>query len=56
MKKSTIIKIQETINILTIPVAGSIALWVGVDVSACVAAIAQGINGILEVILKFMKD
>lgn len=55
MKKSTIIKIQETINALAVPMAGIAAIW-GLDISVYTAAIAQGLNTLLEIVLKFVKD
>jgi hypothetical protein len=54
MKKTTIIKIQETINIATIFVAGITGIWnfwTAVDI----AGISQVLNSILELLLKKAK-
>lgn len=52
--KKTIIRIQETINVLIVPAALVAAIW-GLDISAYTAVAAQALNSLLELVLKFIK-
>lgn len=56
MKKETLNKIIDTLNILVIPVSTVIAIWASIDVSIYVAGGVAAINGVLEYLKLFCKQ
>lgn len=55
MKKATLQKIIDTLNVLVIPVSTVIAIWSSFDVSVYVAGGVAAINGVLEYLKLFCK-
>lgn len=55
MKKETIQKIIDTLNVLVIPVSTVIAIWSSFDVSVYVAGGVAAVNGVLEYLKMFCK-
>ena len=55
MKKETLNKIIDTVNVLTIPVATVIAIWGSFDASVYVAGTAALICSICEYLKLFCK-
>ena len=56
MKKNTIQKVIDTLNVLVIPVSTVIAIWSGFDVSVYVAGGVAAVNGVLEYLKLFCKE
>ena len=54
-KKEIIDKVIETINYLTVPVAGVAAIW-GADITVYVAAACGALASCLEFVKLFVKD
>lgn len=55
MKKATLQKIIDTLNVLVIPVSTVIAIWGDFDVSVYVAGGVAAVNGVLEYMKLFCK-
>lgn len=55
MKKATLQKIIDTLNILVIPTSAVIAIWCDFDVSVYVAGGVAAVNGVLEYLKLFCK-
>lgn len=55
MKKETLQKIIDTLNVLVIPVSTVIAIWSSFDVSVYVAGGVAAVNGVLEYLKLFCK-
>lgn len=55
MKKETLQKIIDTLNILVIPVSAVFGVW-GFDISVYIAGGVAAINGILEYLKLFTKE
>ncbi|MBR2028226.1 MAG: hypothetical protein IKA10_04455 [Oscillospiraceae bacterium] len=55
MKKETLQKIIDTLNILVIPVSAVCGTW-GFDISVYVAGAVAAINGVLEYLKLFTKE
>lgn len=55
MKKETLNKIIDTVNVLTIPVATVIAIWANIDYGIYVAGTAALICSICEYLKLFCK-
>lgn len=55
MKKDTLQKIIDTLNILVIPVAAVAGVW-GFDISVYVAGGVAAVNGVLEYMKLFCKE
>lgn len=55
-KKDQINKILELVNIWTVPVIATIALFWNIDATVYVLAIVGAINSILECVKVFIKD
>ena len=55
MKKETLQKIIDTLNILVIPAAAVAAIW-GFDISVYVAGGDAAVNGVLEYMILFCKE
>lgn len=49
-------KIEETVNVLILPITAIIAIWWEFDVAVYVSAIAGALNGVLECVKMFIKD
>lgn len=56
MKKETLQKIIDTLNVLVIPVSTVIAIWASLDVSVYVAGGVAAVNGVLEYLKLFCKQ
>ncbi|MBR4420174.1 MAG: hypothetical protein IKT32_04775 [Clostridia bacterium] len=56
MKKETLQKIIDTLNVLVIPVSTVIAIWSSFDVSVYVAGGVAAVNGVLEYLKLFCKE
>lgn len=55
MKKETLQKWIDTLNVLVIPVSTVIAIWWDFDVSVYVAGGVAAVNGVLEYLKLFCK-
>lgn len=55
MKKETLQKIIDTLNVLVIPVSSVIAIWASLDVSIYVAGGVAAVNGVLEYLKLFAR-
>ena len=56
MKKETLQKIIDTLNVLVIPVSTVIAIWASFDLSVYIAGGVAAINGVLEYLKLFCKE
>lgn len=56
MKKETLQKIIDTLNILVIPVSTVMAIWSSFDLSVYIAGGVATINGVLEYLKLFCKE
>lgn len=56
MKKTTLNKIIDTLNILVIPVSSVIAIWWSFDISVYAAGGVAAVNGVLEYMKMFCKE
>ena len=56
MKKETLQKIIDTLNVLVIPASTVIAIWSSFDVSVYVAGGVAATNGVLEYLKLFCKE
>lgn len=56
MKKETLQKIIDTINVLVIPVSTVVAIWASLDVSVYIAGAAAVANSLLEYLKLFCKE
>lgn len=56
MKKATLQKIIDTLNVLVIPVSTVVAIWSSFDVSVYVAGGVAAVNGVLEYLKLFCKE
>ncbi len=55
MKKATLQKIIDTLNVLVIPVCTVISIWWNFDSSVYVAGGVAAVNGVLEYLKVFCK-
>lgn len=55
MKKETLQKIIDTLNVLVIPVCTVISIWSSFDASVYIAGGVAAINGVLEYLKIFCK-
>lgn len=56
MKKETLSKIIDTLNVLAIPVSTVIGIWTSVDVAVYVLGGVEAVNGVLEYLKLFCKQ
>lgn len=55
MKKETLSKIIDTLNVLAIPVSTVIGIWTSIDVAVYVLGGVEAVNGVLEYLKYFCK-
>lgn len=55
MRKETVQKIIDTLNILVIPAGAVAGIW-GFDIAVYVAGAVAAVNGVLEYVKIFCKD
>ena len=55
MKKATLQKIIDTLDVLVLPVCAIIAIWSSFDASVYVAGGVAAVNGVLEYLKYFCK-
>lgn len=56
MKKETLQKIIDTLNVLVIPLSTVIAIWSSFDLSVYIAGGVAATNGVLEYLKLFCKE
>ena len=55
MKKETLQKIIDTLNVMAIPVSTVIGIWTSLDVAVYVLGGVEAVNGVLEYMKYFCK-